>query len=764
MLGRLVCNQEHRLGTKSVTEIQQHAWFSPISWDNMRSQPPPFVPELDGPDDTKYFENEEIEAETAEKKVERTRDFSGQHLPFIGYSFSGEMQETVTEEPDFVVLKELHSLKTDLTSERNQASKLQTAIVKLEEQKAALEADNRRLALSSQMTLHDKDSLEVQLEEALAKAKKPEVDVRLEDLGSANLALEIELTRIQNNYENSKKRLESVQSDLVDSLQKLADKDSEIASLKKSLEDHEDLVRKLSALQDKLDAEIEKSVEKNTEISRLQASTVELEGKVATLETSISEQSQHEINLKENLQKLEKEKASLSLEIGHLKLQMKSISQENQRLSDDATRFTDKHIQEANEVVRKANDELVERIHALERSQAEKEVEMEALKLQLQNEIAAHATVRALLTHTESKVRNSNQSLLDAKIRADHLDSQLQVANKRSATLRDCLKVENEIVKSLEQKVTSLQTTLTKTQSRLENEAAKALVASEESKSLLAQVAQLEASFSKERSIVTEKERDLIVMTAQAETLQKEKITLIEKMGIVMKQYEAFMEEAQNSIAASKKDYTELEMKYTVECEKKASVDKIKATMSGLVADLETAAKKETDERLRLEHLLEESNHKIELLESQASLSRPRDSYTPQPAQPRTSDSSDRFSFQLLKTPRKTHRLSFKGLFRSSGALNETPKRSINSRIDLDEESYSTHERSASLDTCNRSQISLLDVHDDILKGTLKIPKGGKLRKGWIEKFFIVKDFRLLMFDRERDIEHMEGILVADFA
>ena len=739
-----------------MTDIQKHAWFSPISWDNMRSQAPPFVPELDGPDDTKYFENEEIEAESAEKKVDRSRDFSGQHLPFIGYSFSGEVSETGTEEPDFLVLKELHSLKTSLESERNQASKLQIALSKLEEQKAALDAENRRLALSSQMTLHDKDSLESQLEEALAKAKQPEIaaSLQIEDLNSANDALKLELDQMQMSYANAKKKLESVESEIADSLQKLAEKDSEIASLKKGLEEQEDFVKKLAILQEKLDAEIEKSVDKNTELSRLQASTVELEGKITTLETSVSEKNQHEINLKENLQRLEKEKASLSLEIGHLKLQMKSVSQENQRLSEDATRFTDKHIQEANEVVRKANDDLIERIHSLERVEAGKDVEMEALKLQLQNEIAAHATTRALLAHTETKVRNSNQNLLDAKIRADHLDSQLQVANKRAATLRDCLKVENEIVKSLEQKVTTLHTTLTKTQSRLETEAAKSLVATEESKSLLAQVAQLEASFSKERSLVSEKERDLTAMTTQAETLQKEKITLIEKMGLVMKQYEAFMEEAQNSIAASKKDYTELELKYTMECEKKASVDKIKATMSGLVADLETAAKKETDERLRLEHMLEESNHKIELLESQASLARTRDNYTPQPSQSRTSDSSDRFSFQLLKTPRKTHRLSFKGLFRSSGALNETPKR-ISSRIDLDEESYSTHERSASLDTCNRSQISLLDVHDDILKGTLKIPKGGKLRKGWIEKFFIVKDFRLLMFDRERDIEHM---------
>jgi hypothetical protein len=49
------------------------------------------------------------------------------------------------------------------------------------------------------------------------------------------------------------------------------------------------------------------------------------------------------------------------------------------------------------------------------------------------------------------------------------------------------------------------------------------------------------------------------------------------------------------------------------------------------------------------------------------------------------------------------------------------------------------------------------------LKGYLKVPKGGKLRKGWIEKFFLVRDFKLYMYDQEQDIDYMEGSFVSDF-
>lgn len=57
----------------------------------------------------------------------------------------------------------------------------------------------------------------------------------------------------------------------------------------------------------------------------------------------------------------------------------------------------------------------------------------------------------------------------------------------------------------------------------------------------------------------------------------------------------------------------------------------------------------------------------------------------------------------------------------------------------------------------------IAEPFDGILKGYLKIPKGGKLRKGWIEKFFMVRDFKLFMYDKEQDIDYMEGSFVADF-
>jgi hypothetical protein len=61
------------------------------------------------------------------------------------------------------------------------------------------------------------------------------------------------------------------------------------------------------------------------------------------------------------------------------------------------------------------------------------------------------------------------------------------------------------------------------------------------------------------------------------------------------------------------------------------------------------------------------------------------------------------------------------------------------------------------------STFTIVDSFDGILRGSLKIPRGGKLRKGWIEKYFTVRDYRLYVFDKEKDSEFLEGTLVADF-
>ncbi|EGF78320.1 hypothetical protein BATDEDRAFT_13242, partial [Batrachochytrium dendrobatidis JAM81] len=60
----LICASEERLGKNGIDEIKSHPWFAGIPWSDLRdskSCTAPFVPELSGPEDTRYFEDEENE-------------------------------------------------------------------------------------------------------------------------------------------------------------------------------------------------------------------------------------------------------------------------------------------------------------------------------------------------------------------------------------------------------------------------------------------------------------------------------------------------------------------------------------------------------------------------------------------------------------------------------------------------------------------------------------------------------------------------------
>merc|ERR1711879_904038 len=45
----------------SFPQIQKHAFFKSVPWENLREQTPPFIPKLESTIDTRYFDIEENE-------------------------------------------------------------------------------------------------------------------------------------------------------------------------------------------------------------------------------------------------------------------------------------------------------------------------------------------------------------------------------------------------------------------------------------------------------------------------------------------------------------------------------------------------------------------------------------------------------------------------------------------------------------------------------------------------------------------------------
>ncbi|XP_074700000.1 citron Rho-interacting kinase isoform X7 [Strix aluco] len=85
LIQSLLCGQKERLGFEGLC---CHPFFSKIDWNNIRNSPPPFVPTLKSDDDTSNFD----EPEKNSRVLSSTRQlnpagFSGEDLPFVGFSF-----------------------------------------------------------------------------------------------------------------------------------------------------------------------------------------------------------------------------------------------------------------------------------------------------------------------------------------------------------------------------------------------------------------------------------------------------------------------------------------------------------------------------------------------------------------------------------------------------------------------------------------------------------------------------------------------------
>lgn len=91
----LICSfltdRNYRLGRKGVEEIKAHPFFQNDQWtfDNIRDAVPPVLPELSGDDDTSNFDDVDQD-ETPEEHFPEPKAFAGNHLPFVGFTYSGD--------------------------------------------------------------------------------------------------------------------------------------------------------------------------------------------------------------------------------------------------------------------------------------------------------------------------------------------------------------------------------------------------------------------------------------------------------------------------------------------------------------------------------------------------------------------------------------------------------------------------------------------------------------------------------------------------
>lgn len=80
------------MGNKGIDEVIHHPFFKNDIWDfrTIRDNVPPVVHELSGDDDTRNFDD--VENEAPVESFPTPKAFAGNHLPFVGFTYSKDHQ------------------------------------------------------------------------------------------------------------------------------------------------------------------------------------------------------------------------------------------------------------------------------------------------------------------------------------------------------------------------------------------------------------------------------------------------------------------------------------------------------------------------------------------------------------------------------------------------------------------------------------------------------------------------------------------------
>jgi len=92
LIRAFLTDRNSRLGKNGVKEIMDHQFFKNPQWsfNTIRDCVPPVVPDLSSDDDTRNFDD--VENEAPDENFPQPKAFAGNHLPFVGFTYSKDYQ------------------------------------------------------------------------------------------------------------------------------------------------------------------------------------------------------------------------------------------------------------------------------------------------------------------------------------------------------------------------------------------------------------------------------------------------------------------------------------------------------------------------------------------------------------------------------------------------------------------------------------------------------------------------------------------------
>merc|ERR1719341_2827160 len=247
LIRAFLTDRNSRLGKNGVQEIMGHQFFSNPQWtfDTIRDCVPPVVPDLSSDDDTRNFDD--VENEAPDENFPQPKAFAGNHLPFVGFTYSKDYQllngESIQNNNRGRAKSEVdsgnrnhNSFSESPAADRIRADDLADRLAKTIHQLG--EANQRENEARTEF-------VRIERELALVRHEVKESTRRLEHEVESKRKAEQERTEIRKNLEDETNRRTKEQNNNQHVVEKISNLEKERAQLAERLKKEQETVEKL---------------------------------------------------------------------------------------------------------------------------------------------------------------------------------------------------------------------------------------------------------------------------------------------------------------------------------------------------------------------------------------------------------------------------------------------------------------------------------------------------------------------------------------
>ncbi|NXO48067.1 CTRO kinase, partial [Aramus guarauna] len=496
LIQSLLCGQKERL---SYEGLCCHPFFSKVDWNNIRNSPPPFVPTLKSDDDTSNFD----EPEKNSRVLSSTRQlnpagFSGEELPFVGFSFIKALgiprSESVFSSVDSPVKvssmekklllksKELqdaqdkcHKMEQEMTRLHRRVSEVEAVLSQKEVELKASETQRSLLEQDLATYITECSSLKRSLEQARMEVSQEDDKALqlLHDIREQSRKLqEIKEQEYQAQVEEMRLMMNQLEEDLISARRRSDLYESELRESRLAAEEFK---RKAAECHNKLQKVKDQGKNEAGELySKLEKINTEQQAKIQELQEKLTKAVKASSEATELLQNIRqaKERAEKELE----KLQNREDSNESMKKklleAEERRHSLENQVKRLETVERRENrlkediqtksqqiQQMAEKILELEEKHREAQIAAQHLELQLKQkeqfyeeklkvlenqmkkDLADKEALENMLRRHEEEAREKCKVLAEQKAMINAMDSKIRSLEQRIVELSEANKL-----------------------------------------------------------------------------------------------------------------------------------------------------------------------------------------------------------------------------------------------------------------------------------------------------------------------------------